>query len=107
MIKIFVARHPTEAHLVKGLLGTEGIVAEVQGEELYGARGAVPISEDTLPSVWVDEASAETALAIIESYANRNAATDTLDQPWRCPACGEQVESQFESCWKCGADRPS
>jgi len=107
MIKIFTAQHPTEAHLVKGLLETEGIVAEVQGERLFAVRGEVPITEDTLPTVWVDDASAERAVAIIEDYARRNAPADTLDTPWRCPSCAELVEPQFESCWKCGTDRPA
>jgi hypothetical protein len=22
--------------------------------------------------------------------------------PWKCPKCGEILEPQFESCWKCG-----
>jgi hypothetical protein len=39
MVKIFVARHPTEAHLVKGLLETEGIVAGNRGD-LIRARAA-------------------------------------------------------------------
>lgn len=25
--------------------------------------------------------------------------------PWACRACGEQLEAQFLSCWKCGANR--
>ena len=26
-------------------------------------------------------------------------------RPWKCPKCGEMSESQFDSCWKCGAVR--
>ena len=25
--------------------------------------------------------------------------------PWACPSCGEPLEAQFTSCWKCGAVR--
>jgi len=25
--------------------------------------------------------------------------------PWKCPKCGEMLESQFGACWKCGALR--
>jgi len=25
--------------------------------------------------------------------------------PWTCPTCGEALEGQFMSCWKCGAVR--
>jgi hypothetical protein len=24
-------------------------------------------------------------------------------KPWKCPKCGEILEPQFDSCWKCGA----
>ena len=25
---------------------------------------------------------------------------------WLCPGCGEEHESQFTVCWKCGRERP-
>ena len=25
---------------------------------------------------------------------------------WRCASCGESIEAQFDSCWKCGSVRP-
>jgi hypothetical protein len=25
--------------------------------------------------------------------------------PWKCPKCGEELEPQFGSCWKCGTVR--
>jgi hypothetical protein len=39
--------NPTDAHLLKGLLESEGIEAVVQGEFLWIARGEVPITTDT------------------------------------------------------------
>ena len=26
---------------------------------------------------------------------------------WVCPRCGEQLEAQFDSCWRCSTQRPS
>ena len=26
---------------------------------------------------------------------------------WTCPACKEEVPGTFDSCWKCGAERPA
>jgi hypothetical protein len=40
--QVFVAQHPTEAHVIKGLLEAEGIRAEVRGESLFGVRGEAP-----------------------------------------------------------------
>ncbi len=25
---------------------------------------------------------------------------------WTCPKCGEQIEKQFDSCWRCSTPRP-
>ncbi len=55
MKRVYVAKHPTDAHLFKGILEQEGIEAIVRGEALFGARGEAPLTFDTLPSVWVLE----------------------------------------------------
>ena len=106
MKKVFVARHLAEAHLVKGLLESEGIGAEVHGEDLASVRGAVPVTPDTSPSVWIiEESQAEEAAALIERYEAGTAAGLQGAPPWQCSMCGEKVEQQFTNCWKCGADR--
>jgi hypothetical protein len=28
-----------------------------------------------------------------------------VGQPWQCSKCGEKLEPQFKSFWKCGTDR--
>jgi hypothetical protein len=99
MKKVFVAQHPTEAHLVKGLLESHGIAAEVQGESLFGARGEAPITADTLPSLWVlDDSQVEKAIQILRVREE--------GEPWQCAGCGEAIERQFGNCWRCGAERP-
>ena len=105
MHQVFVAQHPTEAHLVKGLLEANGIVAVVRGESLFGARGEAPVTPDTLPSVWVvDAGDASRARVVLADYGPR--ATTSQGMTWRCPACGEWIEPQFTECWHCGAARP-
>ncbi len=54
--RVYTAPDPIDAHLIKGLLEAEGIEAEVRGELLFGGRGELPMTEDTLPSVWVHDA---------------------------------------------------
>ena len=49
MKPVYTAKHPTEAHLIKGMLEAEGIRAEVKGDQLYGAFGELPV----LPTVWI------------------------------------------------------
>lgn len=105
MKQVFAAQHPAEAHLVKGLLESAGIAAEVRGEDLFGARGSVPTTPETLPSVWiVNDDDAALALAILTDYGRTGGATH--QGHWRCPVCAEHVEAQFTECWRCGGSRP-
>ena len=106
MKRVFVAQHPTEAHLVKGMLEANGIAAEVQGESLFATRGEAPATPDTLPTVWVpDDEDAERALVILAAYEPRTATAEHEGTEWICPACRERIESQFTECWHCGASR--
>jgi hypothetical protein len=106
--QVFVAQHPTEAHMVRGVLEANGITAEVHGESLFSVRGEAPATPDTLPTVWVlDESESTRALNVLAEYERRESPATRQDAAWMCHACGEQVESQFTECWHCGAARPS
>lgn len=70
MKQVYVAQNPAEAHLVKGMLESRGIHAEVRGEALWGTRGETPLTPDTLPTVWVDERQAPEAARIVEEYSS-------------------------------------
>ncbi len=107
MKKVFVAKHPAEAHLVRGLLEAEGIRAEVQGESLFGARGQAPVTPDTLPTVWiaVDE-DLPRATELLAGFDKWDVPPQAESETWSCPQCGERVEGQFQQCWRCGAERP-
>ncbi len=107
MTKVFVAQHPTEAHLVAGLLSSQGIGAEVRNESLFNVRGEVPVTPATLPTVWVlNDQDADSALQILRDYTPSQSDA-TAEPPWTCGHCGEQVEAQFEACWNCNTPRPS
>jgi len=69
MKQIYVANNPAEAHLVKGMLESHGIHAEVRGEALWGTRGETPVTAETLPTVWVEDARAAEATRIVEEYS--------------------------------------
>ena len=107
MKQVFVAQHPTEAHLVLGLLEANGIAAEVHGESLFGTRGEAPATPDTLPSVWVlDDGEAARAGMVLAEYGTRDDTSASHGGTWACPACGERIEFQFTECWHCGASQP-
>ena len=106
MKKIYTAKNPADAHLLKGLLEGENIEAEVRGEFLYGVRGEVPITPDTCPSVWVvDDSDYDKAMELVSTLREGETPNPIEGEAWRC-SCGEENESQFTECWSCGKARP-
>jgi hypothetical protein len=71
MRRVYVATTPVDAQFVKAFLESAGIVAAVRGEHLFQLRGYVPMTEETLPSVWLEDeedfARAEQLLAQLEA----------------------------------------
>lgn len=102
MIRVYIAAGPDDAELLRGYLLEHGFAACVQGDELWVARGIVPLGPSTAPSVWVNESDAEEARALIREY-ERPAKTHL--SKWQCPACGEKLAGQFSHCWNCGKTR--
>ena len=100
MFRVYVADEPSRAHLIKGALETEGIPAEVRGDQPFWADGTM-VPTDMHPAVWVQDEDSERALAILaaieERIRNRGA--------WTC-ACGTELDGPFETCWNCGTARP-
>jgi ribosomal protein L37AE/L43A len=111
MQHVYTARDQMDAHFLKGILEREGIVSVVQGEMLEGAWGTMPVSSESLPSIWVNEADVGKAQPIIAEYQSREVRNAKgVEAPpratWKCPKCGEEVEEQFDTCWNCGTERP-
>lgn len=106
MKKVYIAKNPADAHLLKGLLDGEKIEAEVRGEFLYGVRGEVPITPDTCPSVWVmDDADYDRAMELVSIYREGESPDPVEGDAWSC-SCGEENETRFAECWNCGKARP-
>lgn len=104
MVKAYVAAGPMQAHLFQDLLAAEGIDAVIQGEDLFAMRGELPLTNDTLPSIWVREADFERARELVLEF-EEGANPDATGAAWTCPTCGEELESQFMVCWNCGTER--
>jgi rubrerythrin len=87
------------AHL-RNVLESAGVACHVKNEFLYSAAGELPPTE-TWPELWVEAADLDRAQDIID-----DAVADKSRLPqWRCRECGESIEGQFSSCWRCGAER--
>ena len=131
MKRVYTARDPADAHLVRGMLESNGIKAIVQGEALWSARGELPLTAESAPSVWASGEDYERARALIEDYertidpsrcANcghqlgesppsicpQCGQDNSTPEPWICPQCGEAIDGQFSECWRCaGVDELS
>ncbi len=107
MQRIYGARDLAEAQFVKGLLDAQEIPAVVQGGPLQAVLGEIPVTPESLPSVWVNEPDAQRALQIIDELKRGGPAALDPQPAWTCPRCGEVLEGQFSSCWNCGAERPA
>jgi len=68
--RVFVARDPLEARLVKDLLDQAGIPADIHGETLSYVRPQNEnIDRDSLPSVWIrDDTQLKAALTVVAEH---------------------------------------
>jgi hypothetical protein len=103
--QVHVAKHATEAHLIKGFLESNGISAIVRGEFLTSGWGELPTD---VCSVWItDDEQYERADRLLVDFLSGRLAREAAGQSWTCGQCGEALEGQFTACWKCGAARPA
>ena len=88
---------------LKELLESAGIACFIKNEISSWLAMGVPRNETT-PELWIDDDSrlAE-AMEIKKNYLGPQTAKGPT---WTCPKCGEKIEPQFTSCWKCGTARP-
>ena len=107
--KVYVARGPGDAHVLRGLLESQGIRVVVRGDDFVPLQGGGLFHLETRPSVWVLEDEHFTrAWEVARDYERRTGeAAQPSPECWACPSCGEQVEMQFTDCWQCGAARPA
>jgi hypothetical protein len=94
----------TDAALLDNLLQIEGIDTLVTTDKRFSRIGPHVGS-----SVYVlDPAHVERARDIAERYRRNEPLKDPRSyRSWRCRACNELIEGQFEICWKCSRSRAS
>ena len=102
MQRVFVGRNLSETHIVSGMLNAAGIDAQVRGHYLAGGYGELPITSDTLPSVWIIDAAQMASARVLVAEYERPSGQGSW---WTCEQCGEVHAAQFTACWKCGMER--
>jgi len=107
MLKVFVAEHQAQAHLVEDLLRSNGIEAHVIGESLLNTIPGSSVIPGTSPEVWIlHPDQADSAKELIRRFTTGEPLPESSGPSWQCPKCGEILESQFSECWKCGTAKP-
>ncbi len=90
-----------ELELLKNMLEKAGISCALRNEQLSQALPATPFSVQ----LWVTH---DDDLPRAQEFCQ-----GWLHPPlgaigtWVCDRCGQRLRSQFDSCWKCGAKRPT
>jgi hypothetical protein len=97
MKQVFRAASLLQVAHAHNVLIAAGIDSELRNQYLAGALGELPMLE-TWPQLWVDDALEAAAL-----HALQRAAAAPSGMPWTCEQCGEQLEPQFTTCWRCGS----
>ncbi len=101
MRPLFASLNLHEIHHLKNVLEAEGVACWVKNELLSRLAGEIPFV-DCAPELHLARESDRARAEVLLEGWRRPAPPGPA---WRCRACGERLEGQFEACWKCGAPR--
>lgn len=104
MRKVFVSQNLIDVEMRKERLEQAGIRCMIKNQRLSGLAGEIPFAE-IFPELWViqDEDAYRARQVLDEELISQPSNPDA----WVCAGCGEQHESQFSTCWKCGRESVS
>lgn len=98
--KVYTAATPLMPGFIEQVLVNAKIPCVQRNYFLNGAMGELPFVE-TWPAIWVDEQYEQAALELIRITLEHRE-----EGAWTCQHCGETLEAQFQTCWKCGQSAP-
>ncbi len=106
MRRIYASKDRVAIEIVQGLLDEQGIESRVFNETASAVLGDIPFLH-AMPEVWVlHEEHVATAKTIVQSFESGEALEDRTGPDWICDSCGEAIEGQFTSCWRCTGTDP-
>jgi len=102
MKQIFSSPIVGEIPHLRNMLESAGIRCLLRNEMAAGLSPEIPLAE-SIPELWIQDDHKLAEALQIKAVFKAKAAVVGAD--WNCQACGESSESQFTSCWKCGATK--
>lgn len=104
MKRIYSEPNPIFIYQIKDLLEEKGMAAIIKNEHLSGGVGELPPTE-VWPELWVvNNDDKDPAKRVVDDFMGSIKANP---ESWVCPACGEEIEGQFNICWSCGQESTS
>ncbi len=100
MKQVFSARDMVEVSYIKSILEAIQIPCFIKNEFIAHFGVELYCGIATEPTIWVDEEDFINASKAISSQM-QNATAVSNSQNSKCPKCGEEIEAQFDACWKC------
>lgn len=99
MKRIYSSHDGLFVEYLQRMLEDEGITTMQRNQYLSGGVGELPPNE-CWPELWIaNDTDFSQAQALVEASVKN---LDDTRKDWTCPACGEQIEGQFDACWNCG-----
>ena len=102
IVNVYLAGTLVEAEFLRNMLSDAGIESRVVGAGSVMA-GMLPHEEAT-PCLWVHGADEVRARQLLAEFEKNLAKPHSDEEPatgWKCTACGEMVDEDFELCWNC------
>jgi hypothetical protein len=97
--QLITATRGPELELLKNMLEDAGIPCDLRNQQLSQALPSAPFDLE----LWIEND---------DDYWRAQDLSEAWFHPppgatgsWVCAGCGQNVGSQFDSCWKCGAKR--
>jgi hypothetical protein len=99
MLKVFENFDFSRVGQMQSLLEAHGIPTFIKNQFASSVMGEVPFVE-VCPQLFIlDERDLVAANRVLRSSLGEPQAR----ADWLCPACGIEMEGQFDQCWKCGS----
>lgn len=94
IIKTFTSE--TEAQIALNHLKAMGVAGFIEADNCGGMRPHLDLTHGV--HLLVADQDREQALALL-----LDSAEEVVVPPWTCQSCGEEIQANFDACWKCGA----
>lgn len=99
MKRVIASLSEVELEMLRSILRESGVPSVIRYEERSGIPGATPFDAE----LWVEED--DDYAKAYELYRAWRESVPVTSEKWTCPACGQRLAAQFDSCWKCGGLR--